>query len=81
MDPITAKKVRELYQKYEVKRNDGKSVQWAFVLEDKDPLAIPALEAYAAAARQAGYNPLADDLEAKVQELRQALEQPGQEQP
>jgi hypothetical protein len=62
-------KDRGLFQKYEVERTDGKPVQWAFVLEDKDPLVVPALGAYAASARQAGYWALAQDLEEKIHDL------------
>src|SRR5687767_1041244 len=55
-----------LIHKYRVERVDKKPVAWCFVLEGKDPLAIPALRAYALAARAKGYVPLADDLERKI---------------
>lgn len=58
-----------LRQKYIVTRIDGKPVEWAFVLADTDPLVVPTLEAYAEAARAAGYEALAQDLEAKSTEL------------
>lgn len=51
-----------LIEKYVVERADGKLVRWCFVLEDTDPLAVPALRAYADAAEQAGYVKLATDL-------------------
>ena len=60
-----------LIEKYRVERTDGKPVEWAFVLQDTDPLAIPALEAYADAAEAEGYEALADDLRDKVVELRE----------
>jgi hypothetical protein len=59
-----------LISKYEVRRVDAKPVGWCFVLEFKDPLAIPALEAYSVAARDAGYEPLADDLDVKLETMR-----------
>jgi hypothetical protein len=59
-----------LIHKYNVERVDGKPVEWAFVLQDTDPLAVPALEAYAYAAERAGYLSLASDLKAKAAELR-----------
>jgi hypothetical protein len=62
-------KAAGLTKKYEVIRADGKPVEWCFVLEDKDPLAIPALESYARAAMQAGYERLATDLLDKVDEM------------
>jgi hypothetical protein len=58
-----------LIHKYDVQRVDGKPVGWVFVLEDKDPLTIPALRAYADAAELAGYGPLAADLRLKAREL------------
>lgn len=62
---------RGLYDKYRVARTDGRSGPGSrhedcryFVLDlDHDPHATPALLAYATACRQAGYHPLADDLE------------------
>ncbi|HXG72808.1 MAG TPA: hypothetical protein VNJ04_19610 [Gemmatimonadaceae bacterium] len=60
-----------LYRMYRVERTDGKPLGWCFVLQDTDPLAIPALLAYAAAARKAGNASLADDLEAKVRDMGQ----------
>lgn len=59
-------KERGLFHKYNVTRTDGKPVNWAFVLEDKDPLAIPALQAYESAARQKGYIALAEDLRLQI---------------
>ncbi|KAA3644531.1 MAG: hypothetical protein DWQ07_14015 [Chloroflexi bacterium] len=60
-----------LYRKFKVERTDGSSEPGGkhekcahFILDcDHDPLAKPALEAYAKAAREAGYGPLADDIE------------------
>lgn len=60
-----------LIGKYRVERVDGKPVDWCFVLQDTDPLAIPALQAYSQEARRKGYGPLADDLDAKLIELRE----------
>lgn len=51
-----------LHQKYIVKRTDGKPVNEAFVLEDKDPLAGPALRTYIDYCK-AAYPELAEDLE------------------
>jgi hypothetical protein len=69
-------KERGLFEKYRVERVDGKPVKWSFVLEDTDPLAIPALSAYATAARMAGYGRLSFDLEVKVGSLiRKSREQ------
>jgi len=59
-------KEKGLYEKYSVERYDGKPVAWALVLEDKDPLAIPALKAYAAAAKEAGYEKRAADITSKL---------------
>ena len=59
-----------LYDKYVVLRMDHKHVHWAFVLEGTDPLAIPALEAYAKAAFVAGYFVLSGDLKDKIEELK-----------
>jgi hypothetical protein len=63
------KKVTGLFHKYDVQRADGRPVAWCFVLEDTDPLTIPALQSYAIVARAHGYAALADDLDAKVKEL------------
>lgn len=72
--PATAgdKRTTGLYEKFRVERTDGKSAPGQkhegcryFVLDvTHDPLAPPALRAYAASARAAGYGPLADDLDA-----------------
>lgn len=59
-----------LYSKFRVVRKDGKSARGRkhfgcryFVLDlTHDPLALPALRAYADAARSAGYEALAADL-------------------
>jgi len=51
-----------LIEKYRVERTDGKPVRWCFVLEDTDPLAVPALQAYAKAAEDSGYRSLAVQL-------------------
>lgn len=64
---------RGYYQKYRIERIDGKPVGWTFTLEDHDPLAVSALEAYSAAARQAGNVELADDLDAKVASMKEEL--------
>ncbi len=60
-----------LYSKYAVIRYDRKPVTWAFVLEDKDPLAIPALQAYRNAAIDAGKRALANDLTVQIMRLRE----------
>jgi hypothetical protein len=65
-------KTRGLYNKFIVRRTDGKDAPgqkhdgcYYFVLDPShDPMAIPAIRAYATAAREAGYGLLADDLEA-----------------
>jgi thioredoxin 1 len=56
-------------KKYDVYRRDGKEVDWAFVLEDIDPLIVPALRAYAQAAYDAGQVGLAASLLEKIVEL------------
>lgn len=61
---------RGLEGRYHVQRADQRPIAWAFVLEDRDPLAIPALEAYADAADMAGYRSLASDLRKKLREMR-----------
>lgn len=66
-------KTKGLMQKYRVERVDGKPVGWAFVLQDTDPFAVPALRAYAKAALNAGYVALADDLERQAQRMQDAL--------
>lgn len=53
---------RGLYGKYEVKRRDGKPVNWCFVLEIHDPLARIALAVYAGLAVHKGKLKLAEDL-------------------
>jgi len=58
-----------LIGKYRVERVDGKPVKWSFTLEDKDPLALPALKAYSQQARAAGYTALANDLDEKIREI------------
>lgn len=68
---------RGLYRKFWVERTDGQSAPGRkhdgceyYVLDlTHDPLAVPALGAYAAAARAAGFALLADDLEAKLRRL------------
>lgn len=61
-------KYRGLYQKFEVRRIDPEAQEkhkdcFHFVLDlHHDQLAIPALEAYEAAAMQHGYDKLAEDL-------------------
>lgn len=52
---------RGLYGKYRVEKVNGKPVGECFVLEEHDPLALPALRAYAEACA-AAYPPLAADL-------------------
>ena len=67
------KKNAKLYNKFNVTRTDGKSEPGMkhdrceyFVLDlTHDPLAVPAIQAYSVAARNAGYIALADDLDAK----------------
>lgn len=58
-----------LIEKYIVERVDGKLVRWCFVLEDTDPLAVPALQAYADAAEAAGYVALASDLRVEADRI------------
>ena len=53
---------RGLYNKYTVKRNDGKKLGACIVLEFKDPSARHAIRAFADAVRADGYNTLANDL-------------------
>jgi hypothetical protein len=48
--------------KYHVERLDGTPVGWCFVLQDTDPLAVPALLAYADAALESGYQALHEEL-------------------
>jgi hypothetical protein len=62
-----------LLSKFRVEHTDGKPVGWCFVLQDTDPLAIPALKAYATAAREAGYAILATDLEAKARKMTRTM--------
>lgn len=70
---------RGLYSKYTVTRNDGSSATGGkhalcryFVLDlDHDPLAAPALNAYALAAA-ASYPKLAADLQKLAEEIAQA---------
>jgi hypothetical protein len=69
-------KTRGLYNKFRIERTDGASAEGRkhygcayFVLDlDHDPLAMPALAAYAREARKAGYEALAKDLERVVGE-------------
>ncbi len=69
MKPIV-KKLFGIYGKFRIERTDGRSAPGEkhdgcayFVLDlTHDPLAIPALSAYAAAAQEAGYDILAADL-------------------
>lgn len=67
--PDVPEREQGLFRKYYVTRVDGKPVDWCFVLQDTDPLALFGLHAYALAARRAGYTALADDLYAKITEL------------
>jgi hypothetical protein len=59
-----------LFEKYRIERVDGRPIEWAFVLEASDPLALVALEAYAMAADSAGYGQLAADLRVKTAYIR-----------
>lgn len=59
-----------LGNKYEVRRLDGRAVNWCFVLQDTDPFAIAALTAYYMQAEAYSYDALADDLRVKIEELR-----------
>ena len=63
-------KSQGVVRKYEVKRVDGRSVNWCFVLEDTDPLAPFALEAYADAAERHGYIPLASELRMAANQIK-----------
>lgn len=51
-----------LYGKYEVRRRDGKPMNWCFVLEIHDPIARVALSFYAAECVRVGKLKLARDL-------------------
>lgn len=62
------KQTAGLIGKYHVERVDGKPVEWAFVLQDTDPLTPIALRAYAEACA-ADYPLLARDLTTKADEL------------
>ena len=70
-------KTRGLYRKFEVLRTDGTDAPGEkhfgcdyFVLDlTHDPLAIPALRAYAFAAHDAGYVLLAEDLFDKLDQM------------
>lgn len=70
---------RGLYSKFKVSRVDGSSRKGRkhakcsyFVLDlDHDPLAVPALEAYAGAARKAGFIQLAEDLERWIKKAKE----------
>lgn len=62
-----------LFQKYNVTRVDGKPVGWTFTLEEHDPLAIPALIAYAKAANAEGFHHLAADLWEKIAGMKSRL--------
>lgn len=55
-----------IYDKYIVVRRDGQDTEWCFVLEYGDPFAVPALQAYANAARDGGFLLLADDIEDRL---------------
>lgn len=66
-------KEKGLYKKYNVSRVDGKPMGWCFVLEEKDPRAIPALEAYAISAREVGYQKLYDDLKIVIEKMQGTL--------
>lgn len=57
---------RGLYDKYLVERLDGKPVGRCIVLEVRDPNAHPALITWTETMRAAGYNALADDMEAMM---------------
>jgi hypothetical protein len=78
-------KNRGLYQKFNVSRTDGSSKRGGkhyecqyFVLDlSHDPLALPAIEAYAKAAGRAGYQVLADDLGKIAFQLRNSMTQGG----
>ncbi len=59
-----------IISKYHVERLDGKPVGWCFVLQDTDPLTVPALLAYAGAALEAGYQSLFEDLVDKVDHIQ-----------
>ena len=69
-----------IYEKFKIERTDGESFIGGkhdgcdyFVLDiTHDVHAIPALKAYAKSARQDGYEQLADDIEAKIEERVQS---------
>jgi hypothetical protein len=73
-DPSKPKQQQGLYNKFNVSRTDGSDKRGGkhhgcdyFVLDiTHDPLAVPALLAYADAAKEFGYLDLAADLEAKA---------------
>lgn len=58
-----------LIEKYRVERKDGAPLFWCFMLEDTDPLAIPALNVYADEAELAGDLDFATALRARIGEL------------
>lgn len=57
-----------LFDKYEVKRRDGKPLagDWCFVMALDDPIACEVLYEYAGKARLRGYSQLANDIRDKV---------------
>lgn len=60
-----------LYNKYTVRRNDLKDIPLGcVVLEWKDPLARMGIRAFSTAVRLAGYIRLADDLDARLEQLK-----------
>lgn len=61
---------RGLYEKYDVRRWDGKPMGWTFILEpEKDEAAVRALWEYANAARCLGRSALANDLEKRLRDI------------
>lgn len=82
-------KKRGLYGKFNITRTDGSSEPGGkheechyFVLDfNHDPFAFPALEAYADACKQDGYDQLAADLREKIEIHRDAWEWPRRKTP
>ena len=58
-----------LIEKYTVDRKDGAYLDWCFVLEDTDPLAIPAMKVYADEVEIAGDLSFATALRATIDAL------------
>jgi hypothetical protein len=65
----TAKKATGLQERYRVERLDGKAIEdGCIVLEWADPAARQGIREFSKAVRSRGFGPLADDLDAKLQQ-------------